>query len=66
MNVLLTYYKLEDNLKDDNGLKKVAYTIYKGRLKSAYEKYPKKAEFIKGQLAAIYFFINSAFLGYFS
>ena len=30
MNVLLTYYKLEDNLKDDNGLKdKVAYTIKK-------------------------------------
>ena len=55
MNVLLTYYKLEDNLKDDNGLKdKVAYTIYKGRLKSAYEKYPKKAEFIKGQLETLY------------
>ena len=55
MNVLLTYYKLEDNLKDDNGLKdKVAYTIYKGRLKSAYKKYPKKAEFIKGQLETLY------------
>ena len=33
---------------------KVAYTIYKGRLKSAYEKYPKKAEFIKGQLETLY------------
>lgn len=43
MNVLLTYYKLEDNLKDDNGLKdKVAYTIYKGRLKSAYKNILKK------------------------
>lgn len=55
MNVLLAYYKLEDNLKDDNKLKdKVAYTMYKGKLKSAYEKYPKKAEFIKEQLEILY------------
>ena len=55
MNVLLTYYKLEDNLKDDNRLKdKVAYSVYKGRLKSAYEKYPKKAEFIRVQLEILY------------
>ena len=55
MNVLLAYYKLEDNLKDDNKLKdKVAYTMYKGILKSAYEKYPKKAEFIKEQLEILY------------
>ena len=55
MNVLLAYYKLEDNLKDDNKLKdKVAYTMYKGKLKSTYEKYPKKAEFIKEQLEILY------------
>lgn len=55
MNVLLTYYKLEDNVKDDNRLKdKIAYNMYKGRLKSAYEKYPKKAEFIKEQLEILY------------
>ena len=55
MNVLLAYYKLEDNLKDDNKLKdKFAYTMYKGILKSAYEKYPKKAEFIKEQLEILY------------
>ena len=55
MNVLLAYYKLEDNLKDDNRLKdKIAYTMYKGKLKSAYDKYPKKAEFIKKQLEILY------------
>ena len=55
MNVLLAYYKLEDNIKDDNRLKdKIAYTIYKGKLKSAYDKYPKKAEFIKEQLEILY------------
>ncbi|RDY25811.1 hypothetical protein CHL78_016305 [Romboutsia weinsteinii] len=51
MNVLLTYYKLEDNLMDDRGIKdKLAYNIYKGKLKLAYEKYPQKAEYIKSQL----------------
>jgi hypothetical protein len=51
MNVLLTYYKLEDNLNDDKGIKDIlAYNIYKGKLKKAYEKYPKKADYIKEQL----------------
>lgn len=55
MNVLLTYYKLEDNLKDDNGIKdKLAYNIYKSKLKLAYEKYPKKAGVIKEQLDILY------------
>lgn len=55
MNVLLTYYKLEDNLKDDKGIKdKLAYNIYKGKLRLAYEKYPQKAEFIKEQLEILY------------
>lgn len=51
MNVLLTYYKLEDNLKDDKGIKDIlAYHIYKGKLKKAYDKYPEKADFINEQL----------------
>ncbi|MEG1131586.1 MAG: DUF5685 family protein [Romboutsia sp.] len=52
MNVLLTYYKLEDNLNDDKGVKDLlAYNIYKSKLKKAYEKYPQKANYIKLQLA---------------
>lgn len=55
MNVLLTYYKLEDNLKDDKGVKDIiAYNIYKSKLKLAYEKYPKKADIIKEQLETLY------------
>lgn len=55
MNVLLTYYKLEDNLKDDKGIKdKLAYNIYKSKLKLAYEKYPEKAQVIKEQLDILY------------
>lgn len=55
MNVLLAYYKLEDNLKDDKGIKDIiAYNVYKGKLKLAYEKYPKKAEFIKSKLEELY------------
>ncbi len=51
MNVLLTYYKLEDNLNDDKGIKDIiAYNIYKNKLKKSYQNYPKKAEFIKEQL----------------
>ena len=51
MNILLSYYKLEDNLYDDNGIKdKLAYELYKGKLKKAYGKYPQKAEYIKQQL----------------
>lgn len=54
MNVLLTYYKLEDNLNDDNKLKdKLAFNIYKSKLKTAYEKYPEKAEYIKLQLETL-------------
>ena len=54
MNILLSYYKLEDNLYDDRGIKdKLAYNLYKTKLKRAYEKYPEKAEYIKGQLEAL-------------
>lgn len=55
MNVLLTYYKLEDNLRDDNSIKdKIAYNIYKNKLKLAYEKYSEKANTIKQQLDILY------------
>ena len=54
MNVLLSYYKLEDNLYDDNGIKdKLAYEIYKRKLKIAYDKYPEKAEYIRQQLSKL-------------
>lgn len=51
MNILLAYYKLEDNVNDEKGIKDiVAYKLYKSKRKLAYEKYPHKAEFIKSQL----------------
>lgn len=51
MNIILSHYKLEDNLLDDKGIKDIlAYNIYKGKLKLAYEKYPRKAEIIKQQM----------------
>ena len=51
MNVLLSCYKLEDNVRDEGGIKnKLAYNIYKGKLKNAYKKYHQKAEYIKKQL----------------
>ena len=51
MNVLLTYYKLEDNLLDDKGVKDIlAYNLYKSKLKMAHEKYPHKSKIIKEQM----------------
>lgn len=51
MNIILSHYKLEDNLLDDKGIKDIlAYNIYKGKLNLAYEKYPRKAEIIKQQM----------------
>lgn len=51
MNIILCHHKLEDNLLDDKGIKDIlAYNIYKGRLKLAYEKYSKKSEIIKEQM----------------
>ena len=55
MNILLSYYKLEDNLQDEGGIKNIlAYNIYKNKLTSAYKKYPEKAEVIKTQLKNLY------------
>lgn len=60
MNVLLTHYKLEDNLHDDKGIKDIlAYHIYKGKLKKVYEKYPEKADYIKNQLLVLQGLENS-------
>lgn len=54
MNVLLTHFKLEDNVKDDGGIKdKLAYNVYKGSLKEAYNKYSEKAEYIKKCLSEL-------------
>ncbi len=51
MNILLTYYKLEDNVKDDGDIKsKLTKAIYKSSFKGAYKKYPEKAEYIKSCL----------------
>lgn len=51
MNILLTYYKLEDNLLDDKGIKDIlAYNIYKSKLKLAHEKYPHKSNIIREQM----------------
>ena len=51
MNVLLTYYKLEDNLLDDKCVKDIlAYNLYKSKLKMAHKKYPHKSQIIKEQM----------------
>ena len=51
MNILLTYYKLEDNLLDDTGVKDIlAYNLYKSKLKMAHKKYPHKSQIIKEQM----------------
>ena len=51
MNILLTYYKLEDNTLDERGIKdKLVYNIYKSKFKTAHNKYPKKSKIIKTQM----------------
>lgn len=51
MNILLTYYKLEDNLLDDKGIKDIfAYNLYKNKLNLAHNKYPQKSKIIKEQM----------------
>lgn len=54
MNILLTYYKLEDNLLDDKGIKDIlSYNIYKNKLKLAHKKYPDKSNIIKEQMKVL-------------
>ncbi|TQQ85063.1 hypothetical protein EXD82_02915 [Peptacetobacter hominis] len=51
MNVLLTYYKLEDNVNDDGRIKdKIAFSIGKSSASKAKKMYPEKAEIIKKEL----------------
>ena len=51
MNILLTYYKLEDNMKDDKRLRdKIAYYLYKPIFKRSYNKYTDKSNYIKCRL----------------
>lgn len=48
MNILLAYYKLEDDVNDEGGIKsRLARRAYKKSFKTAHDKYPKKADFIK-------------------
>lgn len=56
MNILLTYYKLEDDVNDEGGIKsRLVRRAYKKSFKTAYDKYPKKADFIKKCLGELRF-----------
>lgn len=51
MNILLAYYKLEDDVNDEGGIKsRLARRAYKKSFKTAYDKYPQKAEYIRACL----------------
>lgn len=51
VNIILTYYKLQDNVDDRGDLKdKVARKVYEKSFKKAYEKYPERADKIKKHL----------------
>ena len=54
MNILLSYYKLEDNLIDDKGIKDIfAYNIYKSKYNLANKKYPEKSKVIREQMSLL-------------
>lgn len=51
MNILLSYYKLQDNVADDGGIKnKLAEIAYRKSFDTALKKYPEKARAIKENL----------------
>jgi hypothetical protein len=51
MNILLTYYKLEDNINDDKRLRdKIAYYLYKPIFKKSHNKYTDKSNYIQNKL----------------
>lgn len=51
MNILLSYYKLKDNVADDGGIKnKLAEIAYRKSFDTALKKYPEKARAIKENL----------------
>lgn len=48
MNILLAYYKLEDDVNDEGDIKsRLVRRAYRKSFKTAYDKYPQKADFIK-------------------
>lgn len=54
MNILLAYYKLEDDVNDEGDIKsRLVRRAYRKSFKTAYDKYPKKADFIKACLGEL-------------
>ena len=54
MNILLAYYKLEDDVNDEGDIKsKLVRRAYRKSFKTAYDKYPQKADFIKACLGEL-------------
>lgn len=54
MNILLTYYKLEDNINDDKRLRdKIAYYLYKPIFKRSHNKNTDKSNYIKNKLSEL-------------
>lgn len=54
MNILLAYYKLEDDMNDEGDIKsRLVRRAYRKSFKTAYDKYPQKADFIKACLGEL-------------
>ncbi len=54
MNILLAYYKLEDDVNDEGDIKsRLLRRAYRKSFKTAYDKYPQKADFIKACLGEL-------------
>ena len=54
MNILLAYYKLEDDVNDEGDIKsRLVRRAYRKSFKTAYDKYPQKAGFIKACLGEL-------------
>lgn len=54
MNILLAYYKLEDDVNDEGDIKsRLIRRAYSKSFKTAYDKYPQKADFIKACLGEL-------------
>lgn len=54
MNILLAYYKLEDDVNDEGGIKsRLVRRAYRKSFKTAYDKYPQKVDFIKACLGEL-------------
>ena len=54
MNILLAYYKLEDDVNDEGDIKsRLVRRAYRKSFKTAYVKYPQKADYIKACLGVL-------------